>query len=119
MDKILIKDLLVRGIVGINDWEREKEQDILVNMVIEHDLMKASLSDNIDDTLNYRTITKEMIEYLKSSKHYLVETLAHELAGIAIRHGAQHVTIRLEKPNALRFADSVGVELIRTPDQYE
>jgi len=119
MDKILIKDLLVRGIVGINDWEREKEQDILVNMVIEHDLIPPSLSDNIDDTLNYRTITKKMIHYIENSEHFLVETLAHRLAHFAIEEGAKHVLIRVEKPSALRFSKSVGVELLRTPDHYE
>ena len=119
MDKIIIKDLLVRGIVGINDWEREKEQDILVNMTILHDLVTPSRSDDIEDTLNYRTITKKMIRYIETSKHFLVEALAHNLAKFAIDEGAKNVIIRVEKPTALRFSKSVGVELIRIPDHYE
>jgi FolB domain-containing protein len=119
MDKILIKDLLVRGIVGINDWEREKAQDILVNVVIEHNLLPASRSDDINNTINYRTIAKKMINYIETSNHFLVETLAHRLAKFAIDEGAKHVLIKVEKPSALRFSKSVGVELLRTPDDYE
>ena len=118
MDKILIKDLLVRGIVGINDWEREKLQDILINLEIEHDLRKASLSDDIEDTLNYRSITKEIIELVDTGKPYLVEKLAHDIARIAVQHGAQKVKVRVEKPMALRFAESVGVEVVREAHEF-
>jgi FolB domain-containing protein len=55
-DKILIRDLLLRGIIGINDWERTEKQDILINITLEVDLEKPSRSDNIDDTLNYQKI---------------------------------------------------------------
>ena len=113
MDKILIKDLLVRGIVGINDWERDKDQDILINMVVEYDLRSAGASDDIADTLNYRSITKDVIEYVEASSHFLVEALATHLAKIALDYGAEKVTIRVEKPMALRFAKSVGVEITR------
>jgi FolB domain-containing protein len=118
MDRILIKDLLLRGIVGINDWERVKQQDILVNLVIDHDLRKPGVSDAIEDTLNYKTITKEIIQLVETSEFYLVEKLAHEVARIAIDHGAEKVIVRIEKPMALRFADSVGVEIIRERDDY-
>jgi len=117
-DKILIKDLLLRGIVGINDWEREKLQDILINLEIDHDLRTPGKTDDIGDTLNYRTITKDIISYVDNSNHFTVEALAHEIGRIAIRHGASKVTIRVEKPMALRFAESVGVEVVRTTDDY-
>ena len=64
MDKILIKDLLTRGIVGINDWEREKLQDILVNLEIDYDLNQAGLTDDIKDTLNYKALTKSIIKQI-------------------------------------------------------
>ena len=65
MDKILIKDLLTRGIVGINDWEREKLQDILVNLEIDYDLNQAGLTDDIKDTLNYKALTKSIIKHIE------------------------------------------------------
>lgn len=113
-DKILVKDLLLRGIIGLNDWEREKEQDILVNLTVFTDVHKAGESDDMADSLNYRTLTKAIIEYVESSRHYLVEALATGIARVAVvDHGAQRVIVRVEKPGALRFAQSVGVEIDR------
>ena len=112
-DKILIKDLLLRGIIGLNDWEREKQQDILINMTLFSDMRAAGLSDRIDDTLNYRTITKAVIAYVEGSAHVTVEALATNIARIAVEGGAERVIVRVEKPGALRFADSVGVEIER------
>lgn len=113
-DRILVKDLLVRGIVGVNDWEREKKQDILVNMEVEFDLRTAGASDRMEDSINYRTLTKDVISYVEGSAHFLVEALATEIARIAIvGHGAERVRVRVEKPGALRFAGSVGVEIER------
>ena len=119
-DRILIRDLLVRGIIGINDWEREKEQDILINLEIAVDARLAGLTDDMSDSLNYRTVTKDVIDYVESSAHQLVEALASEIARIVVtRHGAERVRVRVEKPGALRFADSVGVEIERTPADFE
>lgn len=113
-DKILVKDLLLRGIIGLNDWEREKEQDILINLTVFTDVRRAGESDDMADSLNYRTLTKAIIEYVESSRHYLVEALATGIARIAVvGHGAERVIVRVEKPGALRFAQSVGVEIDR------
>ncbi len=114
MDKILIKDLLVRGIIGINDWERENPQDILINIEIEADLSEAGASDNIEDSINYRTLTKRVIAHAESANRLTVEALAADLAAICLEEpGAQKVRVRVEKPGALRFAKSVGVEIER------
>lgn len=119
-DRILIKDLLIRGIVGINDWEREKEQDIVVNLEIAVDARRAGGTDEISDALNYRTIAKDVITYVQSSRHYLVEALATGIARIVtLDHGASRVSVRVEKPGALRFADSVGIEIERTPADFD
>lgn len=119
-DQIVIKDLRLRGIVGLNDWEREKQQDILINLSIEADVRTAGVSDDVADTLNYRSLTKRVIAYVESSSHYLVEALATAIARIAVvEMGATRVTVRVEKPGALRFADSVGVEIVRDPSDFE
>ena len=114
-DKILIRDLLVRGIIGLNDWEREKKQDILVNLVLHVDVHAAAVSDDIGDSLNYRSLTKAIVAHVETSSRFLVEALATDLARIAILDfGANSVTVRVEKPGALRFAQSVGVEIERS-----
>lgn len=119
-DTILIKDLLVRGILGLNDWERSKRQDILINVEIACDARRAGASDDIADSLNYRTLTKALIDYVESSQHYLIEALATELARICLREqGADRVRLRVEKPGALRFARSVGVEVERRRADFQ
>jgi FolB domain-containing protein len=118
-DKILIRDLLIRGIIGINEWERETEQDILINLEVHLDARAAGTSDDMADALNYRTLTKDIIAYVKGSDHSLVEALATEIARIAVmEHGAERVAVRVEKPGALRFARSVGVELERCASDF-
>ena len=119
-DKIVIKDLLLRGIIGFNDWEREKKQDILINLTLFTDMRAPGRSDNPDDALNYRTITKAIIEYVEASEHRLVEALATEIARICVvNHCAERAIVRVEKPGALRFARSVGVEIERTRADFE
>lgn len=114
-DRILIKDLLVRGIIGLNDWEREKKQDILLNLELQVETRRAAESDDIEDSLNYRSLTKAIVQHVESSSRFLVEALAADIARIAIvDFGAKEVKVRLEKPGALRFAKSVGVEIERS-----
>lgn len=118
-DTILIRDLLVRGIIGVNDWEREKEQDIVINMSLSVDARAGGESDDVADVLNYRTLTKRVIAHVESAKPYLVEALAHQLARIAVvDFGAQRARVRVEKPGALRYARSVGIEVERTAADY-
>jgi FolB domain-containing protein len=114
-DRIEIKDLLLRGIVGINSEERRDRQDILINLVMWTDLRKASESDDVNDTVNYRTITKRIIEHVESSQHFLVETLAERIAQICLQDNhVQKVQVSVEKPGALRFARSVGARIERS-----
>jgi FolB domain-containing protein len=118
-DRILIRELRLRGIVGINDWEREKEQEIVVGLTLYGDLAVAGRSDDIADTVNYRTLAKDVLAYVESSRHYLVEALATEIARICcLDHGVERAVVRVEKPGALRFATSVGVQIERTPDDF-
>jgi FolB domain-containing protein len=119
-DKILIRDLLVRGILGLNDWEREKKQDILINLTLEVDTRAAAASDDIEDSLNYRSLTKAVVSHVESSSRFLVEALATDLARIAVvDFAADRVRVRVEKPGALRFAQSVGIEIERSRADFE
>lgn len=119
-DKIFVRDLLLRGIIGVNDWEREKKQDILINLTIFSDLATAGATDDIGDTLNYRSITKTIIALVESSSFRLVEALGAEIARIVVMDfGAPRVLVRVEKPGALRFAESVGIEIDRSRPDFE
>ncbi len=115
MDKVIIKDLLVRGIIGITDYERRLPQDILVNIVLYTDIHKAGQTDNIEDCINYSTVAKKVIAHAESIQRYTVEALATDIAAICLgEKGVQSVWVRVEKPGAVRFARSVGVEIERT-----
>ena len=119
-DKILIKDLLLRCIIGINDWERENKQDVLINLEISTDLSKSGEADNPYDILNYRSVTKAIIKHVEASDYQLVEALATAIARICcVEFGAPKVIVRVEKPGALRFARSVGVEIEREPADFK
>ena len=119
-DTIFVRDLRLRGIIGLNDWEREKKQDILVNLALEVDCRAAGASDDVADSLNYRTLTKAVIAYVESSSHFLVEALAAAIARISVvDFGARSVVVRVEKPGALRFAESVGVEIRRSRADFD
>ncbi len=114
-DRIHIRDLLLRGIVGINDEERRNRQDILINITLDADTRPAGRSDAIEDAVNYRTITKRVIRMVEASRFYLVERLAAEIAAICLAEPrVETARVLLEKPGALRFARSVGVEIVRT-----
>ena len=118
-DRIEIKDLLLRGIIGINNWERENKQDILVNITLFADLRHAGETDNIEDSVNYRTVTKKVIKHVEGSEHFTVETLATRIARLCLdESGVIRARVRVEKPGALRFAKSVGVEIDRGPDDF-
>ena len=116
LDRILIKDLLLRGILGINPDERKNRQDILVNMTLYADTRAAGRSDEIDHAVNYKTITKAMIAHIEAGDPMLVERLVAELARIAFEtdERVQALEVTVEKPGALRFARSVGISIFRT-----
>lgn len=120
MDKIFVKDLLVRGIIGINPEERIKLQDILINMILYADTRDAARTDDIDKAVNYKSITKRIIEHVETSSDYLVEKLVNDIAEIVLTEfdGVERVQVRVEKPGALRFARSVGIEIERTAADF-
>jgi FolB domain-containing protein len=115
MDRIIISDLLARCIIGVNENERREKQDVVINLAISADLGKAGRSDRFEDAVDYREIKKRIVSMVESSRYYLVEALAEAVAGICLEHPAiTEVQVRVEKPLALRFARSVGVEITRT-----
>lgn len=114
MDQIFISNILARGVIGISDREREHPQDILVNVTLFTDISAVSRSDRLEDTINYSTVARQVLAYVETSKRYTVEALAAELAQqLLADYAIQGVRIRVEKPGAVRFTSSVGVEIER------
>jgi len=118
MDKVIIKNLLVRGIIGVNDWERNHPQNILINVELFTDTRHASETDDINDCVNYSVMSKKIMAHAESAGRLTVEALANDLANLCLAEkGVQKVIIRVEKPGAVRFAESVGVEIERSSDE--
>ena len=114
MDKIFIQDLMVRGIIGISEKERSQPQDIVVNATLYTDITEGGSSDNIDDCVNYRTIAKAIIAHIQNVSRYTVEALSADIADICLKTPrVEKVKVKVEKPGAVRFSKSVGVEIIR------
>jgi len=114
MDRILIKDLLVRCIIGVHDEERRDKQDVLINLSLSVDLQKAGMSDRLEDSVDYRSLNKQILRMVESSQFHLVESLAQAVADICLGNPSiKEASVRVEKPGALRFARSVGVEIVR------
>ena len=115
MDQILITDMTARGIIGVNDWEREKPQDILINITLFVDLRIPGQSDKLEDCVDYRTIARKAQLRAESAQFFTVEALATDLARIClVEPRVAKVRIRVEKPGAVRFTRSVGVEIERS-----
>jgi len=120
MDKIIIKNLIARGIIGINDWEREKEQEIRINLVVYTDTKQAGLNDDLTLSVNYRTLAKKVQNHAETAAKLTVEALAEEIAKLCLEEkGVEKVKVTVEKPGAVRFAESVGVKIKRSKDDYK
>ena len=115
LDSIQIKDLRLRCVIGIYDWEREIQQDVLINVTLFTDLSRAGSSDKVEDTVNYKSVTKQIIAHTEQSSYFLVEALAQSIAELCLEeHAVREVEVAVEKPGALRYAKSVGVTIRRS-----
>jgi FolB domain-containing protein len=118
MDKVIIKDLLARGIIGVHDWERSRPQNIMINIIMFTDTRRAAQTDSLDDCINYSTMSKKLLAHAEAVNRLTVEALANDLAKICLEEqGVEKVIVRVEKPGAVRFSESVGVEIERSRDE--
>jgi len=114
-DKIFIRDMLVRCIIGVNDDERREKQDVIINITLYADLQKACQNDNIDDTVNYKTVKLNVLSMVEQSSFLLIEKLAGEIAVICLNDPRiMKVKVSVDKPGALRFSRSAAVEILRS-----
>ncbi len=114
-DRIYIRDLIVRCIIGIDEQERANKQNVLVQITMETDLRRAGRTDALEDTIDYRALKKRILSLAGESQFYLIEALAESIADECLKQERiAQVTVAVEKPGALRFARTVGVEIVRS-----
>ena len=115
MDHVFIEGLEIEALIGIYDWERRIRQPLVFDIEMAFDNRVPAASDAIGDTLNYKAVSKRVVEYVAASDFGLVETLAERVAAIILEEfGVQRVRLKLSKPGAVRGARAVGVMIERT-----
>ena len=114
LDRIHIRDLTVHCIIGFKEWEREKKQEVLINVCLHADLLSACRSDRVEDTVDYKTLKNNIIEVVEKSDFQLIERLAEVISDLCLADPrVERVDVTVDKPGALRFARSAAVEITR------
>lgn len=115
LDRICIRDLSVRGIIGVNPDEREHRQNVVVNVVLGVDTRAAGASDDIADTVDYGTVADALVYHIETSSPFTLERLAADLVQLCFKTSSriQAVELTVDKPRAIRFASSTGVSIYR------
>jgi len=115
MDKIFIENLKVQGILGVHSHEQRTPQKILISIKVSVDISQAAAQDDVLQSVDYSTLTKEIVRFIKSHSFRTIEALIEALAEqILINNRVKSVWLRIEKPDAVPEAETVGVEIIRT-----
>jgi len=113
-DQIIIKDLRVRGVLGVYDRERQQPGEIIINIVLFTDTRRAAETDDIADCVNYETAAQKVRAHVEKAAHFTVEALAEDLARLCLEEPrVKKARVRVEKPRAIDFANTVGVEIER------
>jgi dihydroneopterin aldolase/D-erythro-7,8-dihydroneopterin triphosphate epimerase len=116
-DKIYIRDLSIRCIIGVNQEERTEKQDVIINVILFADTRKAGQTDDLDDSVDYKKVKKTILSLVENSEFLLIEKLAEEIAKVCLEDSkVQKVNVTVDKPGALRYTRSVAVEIVRTRD---
>ena len=118
-DVIFLSGLTVDCIVGIWDWERKVRQKIVLDLEMEADVRRAAATDSIEDTLDYKKVSKRLLAYVGESQFQLVETLAERVAEIVVTGlGVPWVRVWLTKQGAIRGARVVGILIERRREDF-
>ena len=115
MDTVFIEDLRIETVIGIYDWERKIRQVVAIDLEMAFDNTKPAATDRIDDTLDYKAVSKRLIAFVEASHFELVETLAERCAAIVLdEFGVTWLRLKLSKPGAVRGSRAVGVKIERS-----
>ena len=109
---ILISDLKLKTIIGIYPWERRIKQNVVINVTLSYNAAKAIANDSIKETVDYKAMTKQIIQRVRTSRFFLLEKLTYMVLSTVMENKyVLEATVRVDKPKALRFARSVSAEL--------
>lgn len=108
--KIRIKNLRLKTILGVNARERESPQEVAVHVELEFDGERAAATDDIDETVDYGTLTERIVREVEASRYHLLEALAGHILKIVLEdERVIRASVEVDKPQALSQADSVSV----------
>jgi dihydroneopterin aldolase len=118
-DTIFLSGLTAECSIGIWDWERKVRQKVVIDLEMTADVRRAAASDHIDDTLDYKKVSKRLQQFVEQSQFQLVETLTDRIAQLVITEfGVPAVKVRLNKQGALRGSRDVGIVIERRREDY-
>ena len=113
-DVVFVKGLKVEAVIGVYEWERAITQPLLIDIALETDIRKASVSDDVNDALNYKAVCDDVSAWCQTIKAKLLEHLAGEIADkLLAKYTCHQVTLSVAKPTAITQADAVGVQITR------
>ena len=119
MDKIFLSALNVECIVGIWDWERRVKQNVIIDVELAADIRRAAATDHIDNTVDYKKLSKRLQSFVGESQFQLVETLTERIAELIVTEfQVPWVRVRVNKQGAIRGARDVGIEIERSAADY-
>lgn len=114
LDKICIEKIRAQCTIGTDAKERQDPREVHITVILHADLKKACLSDNLDESIDYRLLGQKIYNHVRDSQYHLIEALAESVAQLCLKYdGVEQVTVRVEKPGVLPFAKSVAVEISR------
>ena len=114
-DTVFVHELKVETIIGIWGWERKIRQTVSIDLEMGADIRRAAETDSIDDTLNYKAISKRVQQFVADSEFQLVETMADKIAELVLQEfNVPWIQVRVSKPGAIRGAKNVGILIHRS-----
>jgi dihydroneopterin aldolase len=114
MDKIFLDELKIDTVIGIWEWERKIRQTVIIDLEMSADIAKAAATDDVADTLNYKSVAKRVQQFVGESSFQLVETLAERIAAIVRdEFDVAWVKVTVHKPGAIRGSRDVGIIIER------
>jgi 7,8-dihydroneopterin aldolase/epimerase/oxygenase len=113
-DTVFLRGLAIETVIGFFDWERHVKQTVVLDLEIPVDCARAAGSDSVQDTVDYKAMSKRCISFVSEAEFHLVETLAHKLAmTLLAEFDIAWIRLSVNKPGAIRGSRDVGVSIER------
>ena len=118
--EVIIDELTVKAIIGCNPSERLTPQVVQISLALKYDISKPSLSDDVNDAINYSDICRKIKLHVENSSFNLLESLAESIINIVFEYSKViQVSLFIYKPNAIKYTKRVGIKLTRSNTRIE